>query len=75
MEDKLSALGLVLNCVVLWNTVYMDRALDQLRAQDHPVLDADVARLSAFIRDWLAHGPKTKGNLKLEVDIDPQSFL
>ena len=31
--------------------------------------------LSAFIRDWLAHGPKTKGNLKLEVDIDPQSFL
>ena len=31
--------------------------------------------LSAFIRDWLVHGPKTKGNLKLEVDIDPQSFL
>ncbi len=31
--------------------------------------------LSAFIRDWLALGPKTKGNLKLEVDIDPQSFL
>ena len=31
--------------------------------------------LSAFIRDWLAHGPKTKGNLKLEVDIDPQRFL
>ena len=31
--------------------------------------------LSAYIRDWLAHGPKTRGNLKLEVDIDPQSFL
>jgi hypothetical protein len=44
MEDQLSALGLVLNCVVLWSTVYMDRALDQLRAQDYPVLDADVAR-------------------------------
>ena len=27
MEDQLSALGLVLNCIVLWNTVYMDRAL------------------------------------------------
>ena len=26
MEDQLSALGLVLNCIVLWNTVYMDRA-------------------------------------------------
>ena len=31
--------------------------------------------LSAYMRDWLAAGPKTKGNLKLEVDIDPQSFL
>jgi len=31
--------------------------------------------LSGYIRDWLAHGPKTKGNLKLEIDIDPQSFL
>lgn len=31
--------------------------------------------LSAYLRDWLAHGPKIKGNLKLEVDVDPQSFL
>ena len=31
--------------------------------------------LSAYMRDWLVAGPKTKGNLKLEVDIDPQSFL
>ena len=53
MEDQLSALGLVLNCVVLWNTVYLDRALDQLRALDYPVRDADVARLSAFIRDHI----------------------
>ena len=53
MEDQLSALGLVLNCVVLWTTVYLDRALDQLRAQGYPVLDADVARLSAFIRDHI----------------------
>lgn len=31
--------------------------------------------LSAYMRDWMAAAPKTKGNLKLEVDIDPQSFL
>ncbi len=42
MEDRLSALGLVLNCVVLWNTVYRDRAPAELRGQDYPVLDADV---------------------------------
>jgi len=31
--------------------------------------------LSGYLRDWLAVAPKTKGNLKLEVDVDPQSFL
>ena len=31
--------------------------------------------LSAYLRDWLAAAPKPKGNLKLEVDVDPQSFL
>src|SRR5467141_763819 len=31
--------------------------------------------LSEYLRDWLAAAPKTKGNLKLEVDVDPQSFL
>jgi primosomal protein N' (replication factor Y) (superfamily II helicase) len=31
--------------------------------------------LSEYLREWLATAPKTKGNLKLEVDVDPQSFL
>ncbi|HWL19066.1 MAG TPA: primosomal protein N' [Bradyrhizobium sp.] len=31
--------------------------------------------LSDYLRHWLAAGPKPKGNLKLEVDVDPQSFL
>jgi primosomal protein N' (replication factor Y) len=31
--------------------------------------------LSGFLRGWLAAAPKTKGNLKLEIDVDPQSFL
>lgn len=39
MEDQLGALGLVLNGVVLWNTVYMNAALDQLRANAHPDSD------------------------------------
>ena len=50
MEDQLGALGLVLNCVTTWNTVYTDRALTQLRADGHSVADADVARLSAYQR-------------------------
>src|SRR5271166_572560 len=31
--------------------------------------------LSAYLRAWLAAAPKRKDNLKLEVDVDPQSFL
>jgi primosomal protein N' (replication factor Y) len=31
--------------------------------------------LSAYVREWLAEGPKPKGSLKLDIDIDPQSFL
>ena len=35
-----------MNVVVLWNTIYMDAALNQLRAEGHPVRGEDVARLS-----------------------------
>jgi TnpA family transposase len=45
-EDQLGALGLVVNIIVLWNTIYMDAALDQLRAGGHDVRDEDIARLS-----------------------------
>jgi primosomal protein N' (replication factor Y) (superfamily II helicase) len=31
--------------------------------------------VSEYLREWLGAAPKTKGNLKLEVDVDPQSFL
>jgi len=31
--------------------------------------------LSAYLREWLAAAPKPRGNIKLEVDVDPQSFL
>ncbi|WP_326969038.1 Tn3 family transposase [Arthrobacter sp. CG_A4] len=57
MEDQLGALGLVLNCITLWNTVYLDRVLDALRATGYPVLDADVARLSPYMRKHInVHG-------------------
>jgi primosomal protein N' (replication factor Y) len=31
--------------------------------------------LSAWLREWLSLAPKRKGNLKLEIDVDPMSFL
>jgi TnpA family transposase len=45
-EDQLGALGLVLNILVLWNTRYMQVALDELQRQGVQVKAEDVARLS-----------------------------
>ncbi|MGH2689540.1 MAG: Tn3 family transposase, partial [Actinomycetota bacterium] len=50
MEDQLGALGLVLNCLTLWTTVYLDLALARLRADGYPVRDEDAARLSPYMR-------------------------
>ena len=69
-EDQLGALSLVMNVIVLWNTMYMDAALVQHRAEGFDVRPEDVARLSplgydhinmlgryAFILpDGIAHG-------------------
>ncbi|POK43211.1 Tn3 family transposase, partial [Klebsiella pneumoniae] len=50
-EDQLGALGLVTNAVVFWNSIYMQAALDHLRAQGETLNDEDIARLSP-----LSHG-------------------
>ena len=52
-EDQLGALGLVLNMIVLWNTSYMEAALNQLRADGFEVKDEDVARLSPLLHEHI----------------------
>ena len=50
-EDQLSALGLVVNMIVLWNTLYMDAVLEQLeRFALHP---KGEARLSPFAHEHI----------------------
>ena len=49
-EDELNALGLVLNMVVLWNTRYMNAAIDHLRNTGFEVRDDDLERLSPLVR-------------------------
>ncbi len=81
MEDQLGALGLVLNCITLWNTVYLDDALAQLRADGYPVNDADVARLSPYMRRHInIHGhytfrlPELAGQRRPLSDPDDDSY-
>jgi TnpA family transposase len=45
-EDQLGALGLGLNMVVLWNTRYLDAALQHLQASGVELKGEDVERLS-----------------------------
>jgi len=48
-EDQLGALGLVTNAVVLWNTIYMQAALDYLQVQSVNIREEDEARLSPLV--------------------------
>ena len=52
-EDQLGALGLVLNMIVLWNTIYIEAALKQLRSEGYPVADEDVMRLSPLLHEHI----------------------
>ncbi|MCJ2057529.1 primosomal protein N' [Methylobacterium sp. J-048] len=31
--------------------------------------------MQAYLRAWIARGPKVRGNVKVAIDVDPQSFL
>jgi TnpA family transposase len=45
-EEQLGALGLVVNAIVLWNTYYMDAALNYLRSEQMVINTEDISRLS-----------------------------
>lgn len=55
MEDQLGALGLVVNAVVLWNTRYLQQALEQALEQRQETEGGlnpdDVARLSPLLHE------------------------
>ena len=31
--------------------------------------------LKGYLRAWIARGPKVRGNVRVAIDVDPQSFL
>jgi hypothetical protein len=39
--------------IVLWNTLYMEAALAQLREEGYPVSDEDVRRLSPLLHEHI----------------------
>jgi Tn3 transposase DDE domain len=56
-EEQLGALGLVVNALVLWNTIYIQASLDHLRHRGVQINEEDVARLSPLGYDnFNVHG-------------------
>ena len=47
------ALGLIVNMIVLWNTIYMEAVLEQLRKEGYPVNEEDKVRLSPLIHEHI----------------------
>lgn len=50
-EDQLGALGLVVNAVCLFNSLYLDKAVRTLREDGEEVSDEDLARVSPLMRE------------------------
>ena len=46
-------MGLALNMIVLWNTLYVEAASAQLRNEGYPVSDEDVGRLSPLLHEHI----------------------
>ncbi|GAB3451230.1 Tn3-like element Tn3 family transposase [Streptomonospora sediminis] len=53
LEDQIGALGLALNAVVWWNSLYIDAAVNRLRADGFPVTEDMCARLSPLGYDHI----------------------
>jgi len=52
-EDQLSALGLVVNAIALWNSLYLDEAVRRVRGEGEEVRDEDLARVSPLSHSHL----------------------
>ncbi|MFN2504009.1 MAG: Tn3 family transposase [Acidimicrobiales bacterium] len=56
-EQQLGALGLVTNVLTLWNSGYMDHAVEHLRSEGTTIADEDLEHLSPLQHDQVnLHG-------------------
>jgi TnpA family transposase len=47
-EDQLYALSLVTNCIIIWNTIYMEAAIKTMESEGIEIYPEDKMRLSPF---------------------------
>lgn len=67
-EDQLSTLGLVVNAIVVWNTIYIQAALDYLRSIGEIINPEDEAKLSPLMHGHINFLGSFKFSLSEEVN-------
>jgi hypothetical protein len=66
-EDQLGALGLVVNAIVLWNTRYMVKAIEELRKTGIAISDDAIPRLAPLGSDHINIVGRYSFNLPTEI--------
>lgn len=61
-----SALTLVTNAIIVWNTRYMQVIIDQLKAEGYPISDDDLAHISPCRFDHINKHGKITFNVETE---------
>jgi TnpA family transposase len=64
-EEQFGALGLVVNAIVLWNTLYMNRALEEMQGRGMKIATEDIERLSPLEAETSSSHPDIFGEFKL----------
>lgn len=67
-EDQLGALGLVVNAIVIWNTKYMEIAIDAINKAGHPAYYDDIQRLSPLTYEHINIMGRYSFNLPEEIE-------
>jgi hypothetical protein len=67
-EDQLGALGLIVNAFILWNTRYMEAAIESLQKTGHDIHIADIQRLSPLGYEHINIMGKYSFNLSKEIE-------
>jgi len=48
--NKASCLSLISNAVLVWNSIQIQRIINELRGSGHSIRDEDIARVSPLLR-------------------------
>ena len=49
MEEQLSSLGVVTNAIIYWNALYLEKVLEQMKAEGYDCIEELICKLSPLL--------------------------